>query len=1090
MGFDTLITKLEEFSRKYYFNKLLKGLIYFTGTGLVYFLLISGLEYFGRFNSSVRLFLLLLLLVGIGVITFYYVIAPLLGLLRIRRKLDYTQAARLIGKHFPEVDDKILNTLQLQQVSDSNSTLLQASIDQKIQKLSLVPFQKAINLQENKKYWPVLLVPISIFLLLWLTGELSSITESGRRIVQYQQEFLPEAPFQFVADKEYTIERGDDLELDLELQGAKIPSSVLIAHPGGESRMVSVSAGKFSYVFENVQEDFTFRYQASGFLSPFYSVKVIPVPKIESMLIQVIPPAYTGLKSYIPETNNKFSVPEGSEVEWSLLAKETDRAFFTTNDTSLALVRKEKQFSLSQKLKNDLDYRIDLANDQYAKKGELANTVTILKDQYPNIRVEYFQDTLYEGVLFIKGSASDDYGFSRLQLYIEEQGNSKVKPLRINKGEPTLSFTEVLQMDSVLTDKSRKLSIYLKLYDNDGINGPKAAQSNSFQLKLKGKEEIKKDIDEEYQTVQNDRKELQELNDRIQKEIEALQRKLLQSKKLDYREQERLKELLQKEKDLIKRQRELDDKIEKLQKKEDKVTEKKEELKQKEEEMNEIRKDKKEEELERLMEEIQKLMEKLDTEKLQEKLEELQQANEQNQRNSERDEKLLEDLKFQKNILEQAEKLQDLAQQQKDLANKEESSESETQKEFQKELEQVQKEIERLEKENENFKQENEEQELEKSFEETKEEMKQSQENMQKRKPGKANQNQQKAGDKMQEMSEQLQQSLMSMQSQSMQEDMVALRQILENLEILSHGVEDLAYLSRTVNINDPQLRAILIEQRKLKEGAKIIEDSLVALSERNSQIKEVVFKELSDVNSNLNKSIQELEERRTAQASANQQHVMTAANNLALMLDQSLQQMQQMMAMSKPGKQSCEKPGQGKPSLSNMRKLQQQLGEQMGQMKKGQKPGEQKDGKGKKGSKGNSEELIRILSQQEQLRNQLQEMSENMGQDGNRGNIQEAIKQMEELEKELLNGEYEYTFKDRLKNIETRLLESERAEMKQDEEEKRESTTSEEMKMKQMAIEEYLKEKENQDEEILLTPLNLSNYYREKANQLLNTNP
>jgi len=112
------------------------------------------------------------------------------------------------------------------------------------------------------------------------------------------------------------------------------------------------------------------------------------------------------------------------------------------------------------------------------------------------------------------------------------------------------------------------------------------------------------------------------------------------------------------------------------------------------------------------------------------------------------------------------------------------------------------------------------------------------------------------------------------------------------------------------------------------------------------------------------------------------------------------------------------------------------------------------------------------------------------MGKDGNKGNIQEAIEQMEELEKELLNGQYEYTYKERLKEIETRLLESEKAEMKQDEEEKRESKTSEEMRMKQIAIEEYLKEKNSFDEEILLTPLNLKNYYREKANQLLNTQP
>ena len=70
-----------------------------------------------------------------------------------------------------------------------------------------------------------------------------------------------------------------------------------------------------------------------------------------------------------------------------------------------------------------------------------------------------------------------------------------------------------------------------------------------------------------------------------------------------------------------------------------------------------------------------------------------------------------------------------------------------------------------------------------------------------------------------------------------------------------------------------------------------------------------------------------------------NQQYVMTSFNNLALLLDEALQQMQQQQAQKQPGSGNCEKPGgSGNPSPSpkagDMKKMQQALGKKLEQMK------------------------------------------------------------------------------------------------------------------------------------------------------------
>jgi hypothetical protein len=75
-------------------------------------------------------------------------------MLKLGKHISYEQAASIIGKHFPEVDDRLLNTLQLQsQVNEhTESSLLQASIAQRMQSLRPVPFTAAIDVKKNKKY--------------------------------------------------------------------------------------------------------------------------------------------------------------------------------------------------------------------------------------------------------------------------------------------------------------------------------------------------------------------------------------------------------------------------------------------------------------------------------------------------------------------------------------------------------------------------------------------------------------------------------------------------------------------------------------------------------------------------------------------------------------------------------------------------------------------------------------------------------------------------------------------------------------------------------------------------------------------------
>src|ERR1700761_656467 len=137
-NYDILIDKINTFIRKYYLNNLLRGLI-FLGAGLfsAYVVITLG-EYFGNFNTTFRTLLFYIFIVlNLGLIG-WLILPPLLSYLKLGKSLTHDQAAEIIGKHFNDVNDKLLNTLQLKKQAGEDPqrrALIEASIDQKIEAL-------------------------------------------------------------------------------------------------------------------------------------------------------------------------------------------------------------------------------------------------------------------------------------------------------------------------------------------------------------------------------------------------------------------------------------------------------------------------------------------------------------------------------------------------------------------------------------------------------------------------------------------------------------------------------------------------------------------------------------------------------------------------------------------------------------------------------------------------------------------------------------------------------------------------------------------------------------------------------------------
>ena len=324
-----------------------------------------------------------------------------------------------------------------------------------------------------------------------------------------------------------------------------------------------------------------------------------------------------------------------------------------------------------------------------------------------------------------------------------------------------------------------------------------------------------------------------------------------------------------------------------------------------------------------------------------------------------------------------------------------------------------------------------------------------------------AQKSQKKAAKKMMQMSQNMQQSMQGGGGDQMQEDVDMLRQILDNLVLFSFNQEALMERFKSIEVDNNKYAAYLRKQNNLKEHFEHVDDSLFALSLRNPKISESINKEITEVFYNIDKALNQFAENQLYQGVANQQFSITAANNLANMLSDVLDNMQENLSMS-PGK-----GGEGEMQLPDIIMSQEQLNKMMEEgMKKGEK-GKPKDGEGKKEGEGNREgengekkgkgkqnganglgedlngELFKIYQQQQELRMALEEQLLKDKKEGKGGAGDKLLKQMEDVELDLLNKGFTNQTLQKMMALQHQLLKLENATFQQGEDNKRESESN-----------------------------------------------
>ncbi len=1103
-SYNLLINKLDEFIRKYYKNQLIKGGIYCVSILLLFYISINILEYFAYFGTFVRTIIFYSYLIINFLIIVKFIIYPLLKLYKIGKIISYEQAADIITKHFSNVKDILLNTLELKQISNSNTNnkdLIKASINQRIELLKPIPFNLAIDFSKNIKYLKYAIIPLSFIIIILLSAP-GLIEEPTKRIIRHNVYFAKVSPFKFIVlNKKLEAIHQEDFQLDVKLIGNKIPKNVFIETENTKYKLSKENPILFYYNFKNVQKDIKFKLTANKVKSKEYLLKVLPKPIILNFNINLNYPKYIKKNNQILHNTGDLIIPLGTNVKWKFYTKNTKNIILKFNNKSIILEKEKSNiFSFSKSFLKSQNYSVSTLNEFLKNKDSLIYSINVIPDMYPTIRIKKYKDSIYDKRIYFTGLIKDDYGFNKLTFNYKYLKNNKSQNLKnkiqfvnipINKSLNQQEFYYYFNLSKLSINPGEQIEYYFEVWDNDAINGSKSTKSQKMIYRAYTIKEAEQNNEKSNKEIKNNMEQCIKDAKLLQKQIDELNKKFIDKKTISWQEKKQLQNLFDKQKQLQKN-------ISNIQKQNEEKTFKEQQYKQTNQEIL-----KKQEELQKLFDNImndkekemfdklQKMLEQINKTKVQEMLKKMKINSQDIEKELDINLELFKQLEFEKKLNETIDKLDKLANKQEELSEKTKLSkktESEEIKEKQSKLngkfKDVRESLKDLKKKNKELEKPNKIKNTDNEENNIQNEMNKSLDFLNNNKNGKAYKSQRNASKLMGHLSQMLKNMQQEMQEQEMGEDMDALREILENLIRISFDQENLMNKLKSINRNDPKYVKIIQQQKNLKDDLSMVEDSLFALSKRQIMIKPFINQQISTINQNAEKTIESLNDRRIHSAQSQQQYIMTSVNNLALLLSETLEQMkkQSMMQGSGQKKSTCSKSGKGNSSIKSMRQLQQQLNKEIEKLKKGEKP----YGGKAQGQESIDEQLARLAAQQQAIRQQMQKYSEELKNEGKwkNENIKKLIKDMKKTETDIVNKRITNQTIRRQKEILTRLLKSEKAEREQEMDNKRESREAKNLKLsKHNKLNEFKKIKSNEIELLKTIPPTLKPFYKNKVN-------
>jgi hypothetical protein len=1065
--YNEVISKLEGYCQKKYLLHTMIGLQLALLIAITVFTVFALIELVSHLNSSLRTFVFYLTVVVTGGSIIYLLLIPVLRYFKFFRNESYFNVAGKIGDHFPEIKDDLLNTMQLVSSNDDkiySPKLIGAAFQNVYNRTKNIRFDSIISFNKAKSgfiYFSSFAVVV-ILMFLFIPG----LKAASYRLINYEQEFIEPPKFTFkVFPGDSEITKGEDILVSVFVEGES-PNEIFFAIKNKEDvtytykQITSDSLGNFNFNFVSVRSSFKYFAAAEGVKSDEYKISVIDRPIVETIELEIIPPAYSNMEKTVQQDNGNITSLVGTKVNIKLSStKKLSDAFLLFSDsTSVEFDVKENEAAGKFTVRKDNQYIIKLVDENGSENSSpITYYVQVLYDAYPTIEMIAPNMSIplaNDNRVNLIAEVADDYGFSKLILnyrlsasrYEQPQIDFRKLEIQLPSSKKEIPVNYIWNLSQLSLGVDDVVSYYLEVFDNDNISGPKSAKTSVFTVRVPSLDEILAEADKIQSHTETELEQTLKEAEELQHELQEIDQDLKKDEeKLTWEEKEKIENSLEKFEELQQRIEDMSDKLQEMQNDLQQNDLLSEETLEKYMELQKLMDELTSDEMKKAMEKLQNTLEQLNRDMTQEQLQNMKLDEERFKKSIERTLNLLKRIQIEQKIDELLKRTEELIAEQEELKEQTEQSDPSNQKE-KNELAQKQKDIsdklKKLEEQMKNLDEKMSEmedmpkEELEQVMEDyenqkNEELSEQASENIQQNKMQNAMQQQQQISENMNKINQQMQEMQNSMMMQNQMQTFTDMMKILDNLLELSKMQEELKNETQDSEPNSSAFNDNAEQQEKLKSNLSNLMNQMAELSQKTFAISPEMGKALGDANKQMQQSIQSLQNRNGSFAAITQEEAMMHLNQAASMMKGSME------AMMQGG-------GQG-GMMSMMQQLQQLSSQQMNlnsltqmlqQMQQGQLSPQQQG------------ELQRLAQQQGLIQKSLAELNKEAKISGESkklpADLDNILKEMQEVLTNMKTEKLDDKLVQKQEQILSKLLDAQRSINERDFEKKRKSNTGE----------------------------------------------
>lgn len=1064
------------------------GLLLTTAAALAFLLVAFGAEALLWLGTGLRSLLFWGFLIGLVTLIFFYVARPLFRFVGILPGLDERTAAQKAGIRHTAVGDRLITMLDLAEgrASTSSSSLVDHAITALGDQMSPLPIEQIEDHSRTRKVAPWAVMPLLGLMVFFLAAP-GSFKGAAHRFFEHNTEFARPAPFVLHVDPGNTeLSRGETLEISVRPVGRDIPPNALLEFRRQDeelveqSRMEMSSDSLFEHTLPNLRADTRYRIIAGNVFTEWYSVSITERPLIRRVQVSVSPPGYTGLSSetLTEGVGNVLGLP-GSRVQLELATSGT------TIDSAIVRIRwmdgRNKVVPIRMDgeagqalfpVRDDGVYSIHLMDvNGRSNRNPIEYTIGTLEDAPPHIsRIGELDETLSdESRRDVRFRITDDYGFSSASLYWKiverREGNPDAEFRRVS-----VPISSVRNLDQEITvnwllstsngalQRGDVVSFFGEVRDNDAVNGFKTARTPVFTLRYPSLGEQYDRLEETQDQAEESLDELEDDSEELRDRFEELRDEIRRDPDPNWEDERQLQHLLEQHESVQQQAQSLTDQMQDLLQQMEEGQLVTEETMQLYDAMQQVMDELNSPELREALEMLREAMEQMDMQQMIQSLEDIEFNEEEFRQRIERAMNLFEQLRTAQKLDEAARRAEDLAERERDLQEsteqlqrdsesgerntseqaEERSRLTQEQQSASEEMTDLQEMMEELleQMQSQQSAPQDQAQELQEQLEQQdlSEQMQQNAQQLEQNQLSPAQEGQNQMEQQLRQMSEQMQSMSQQMMSGRQQASISGLRRILDDVLTLSYEQENLGNETQELPSRSPALRPIAQQQVELATGLSTVADSLQSLAQTVPQLGAAFGNITRDALREMQQATEQLADQNSGPAAGHQKTAMTHLNELALMISELLDQMQN---------------GSGSGTGMSMQQMMQQM-QQMGQQQQGLNQMMQQmlnDMAGERLTQSEQERMRQAAAQQEAIRQQLQEMLREGG--GNldsqtRSALQRAEEEMREAARQMRNGNLDRETLPRQQNILHRLLQAQDAINRRGREERREGQTGE----------------------------------------------